>query len=194
MSITYRTRRGNDIVLDILKINVQGNSYYMLFNMFYDKENEDRSRISVLMDFYSTAQLIYGNASFEFLPFIFKKITEMYNKKKGKEFKPGWRKLYHETCGHMNLFVENKTSRTAITMGIGLFRRMNREQMLDSAEIADVGFVDDNSIAFNETSVKRGTERITYWESKLEKANLKKSLHFGKADYELSLSKNDKFL
>ena len=191
MSITYRTKRGNDIILDVLKINIESKSYYVLFNMVYDKDNEGNSRISVLTDFHSTGELIYANPSFYYLPKIFQELTNIYKKKTGYIFKPGWKKLYHETCGHINLYIENLLSRSAVTLGISFFRGMSREEMLQSAEIADVGFEDGNSAWFNDSSVKKGSERTDFW-LKLSKANLRKSLHFKKADYEFTFTEKHK--
>ena len=187
MSISYPTLRGNTITFTVAKIIISTNksatTYHVLYNMTYDSRT-GAGGISVLMDFYSTALFIYTEPE-KVLESFFKKLTSLFESRFNTTFSPGWKKLYHETCGHMNLYVELVTrTPTAVTSTIRVVRNMTREEMLASAEVADVGLINDgNSFFFNWTSVKRGIGKNAYL---LKDARLR-NFSTGKADIEIKI-------
>ncbi|MCP1226251.1 hypothetical protein [Sebaldella sp. S0638] len=187
MSIAYTARRGNTINFTVASIVIKTSksitTYQILYEMVYDSRT-DNGRISVLMDFYSTALFIYTEPN-KVLKSLFKKLTSLFKSRFNRDFSPGWKKLYHETCGHMNLYVEVLTgTSTGVTRAIQSSTRRSREDMLMSAEIADVGMVDDgNSFFFNATSVKSGVQKNIYL---LKNAPLR-NFATGKPDIEIKI-------
>lgn len=172
MSITYIARNGESIILEIIKINIGEQYYNLLVRMENINAGHGTSRISLLMNCRSMADLIYSYLQPTHNK-IFQRLTNIYYSKFNEEFSPGWLKLYHETCGHMNLYIETLLGReTLMTDVIRTARFFNREQMLQRAEIADVGFRDDNSFAFNSTSVAAGDRRTEYYRMS-KRANLR---------------------
>ncbi len=185
MSVIYDALTGEKINFEVIKINVKRRSFNILVRMEYRPENEGHSRISVLMNCFSTADFIYSLLP-KTLEKIFMKLSNIYYEKFNIEFQPGWLKLYHETCGHMNLYIENLLSQeTAVTYGIKIFSNRNRMDMLKSSEVADIGFKDSNSKYFNSTSVVRGKRRAEYHKM-FQRANLKK-IDTEKYDIEINI-------
>ncbi len=184
MSIIYSALTGEKINFEVIKINVKRRSFNVLVRMEYRPEDEGHSRISVLMNCSSTADLIYTFFP-KTLEKIFMKLNDMYYDKFNVEFRPGWQKLYHETCGHMNLYIENLLSEeTAVTYGIKIFSNRDRMDMLKSSEVADIGFKDSNSKYFNSTSVVKGKRRTEYHKM-FRRANLKK---FDTEEYDVEIN------
>ena len=183
MSITYITRNGESIIFEVIKINIGERVFNMLVRMQNTSVGNNLSRISVLMNCGSTADLIYS-----YLPpmhnKLFQRLANIYYSKFNEEFAPGWLKLYHETCGHMNLYIENLLSReTTVTNGIKFFSGRKREAMLRSAEVADVGFSDENSKYFNSTSIATGGRRVEYYRMS-KRANLR---NFDSLQYDIEI-------
>jgi hypothetical protein len=175
LSITYITRNGESIIFEVIKVNIGERAFNMLVRMQNISAGNNPSRISVLMNCSSMAEIVYSYLQ-DTHSKIFQRLTNIYYSKFNQEFSPGWLKLYHETCGHMNLYIENLLGmETGLTNGIKIFSGRDREDMLRSAEVADVGFVDNNSIYFNSSSVAVGGRRAEYYrmskKSKLRKFN-----------------------
>ena len=184
MSITYIALNGEEIIFEVIKMSVGKRSFNVLVRMQNMSVQNNPSRISILMNCTSTADLIYSYLQPTHSE-IFKRLTNIYYSKFNEEFAPGWLKLYHETCGHMNLYIENLLGReTGLTNGIKVFSGRNREAMLRSSEIADIGFSDPNSKYFNSTSVAVGGRRSEYYKMS-KRAGLR---NFDSLDYDIKIN------
>ena len=184
ISITYISRRGESINFEVIKVNIGKQHYNLPVRMENQGAGHRVSRISVLMNCRSVSDIVYSYLQPTHNK-IFQRLTNIYYSKFNEEFAPGLLKLYHETCGHMNLYIENLLAEeTVVTHGIRFFRWMNREEMLRSSEIADVGFEDNNSAYFNSTSVVVGGRREKYYRMS-SRANLR---NFAGIDYDIEIN------
>ena len=191
MSISYVALDGKKFNFQVAKfiINKKGieESYFVIFRMLYGLVDGEK-KISVLMNSISMARLVYLEEKWA-LKKVFEEVCNLYIKKFSIEFKPRVNKLYDETCGHMNLYVEYLTGTpTEVSKILQKKKGYSDERMLKSAEIADVAFTDENSKIFNATSVKNSNKGLNYF-TKARNSKMK-LFQFDKSeiDYTFSIS------